>query len=49
MVTTYKSPDSISIPRFDSLWERNSQDLTVFVLSVVGDLPIDDEQICITA
>jgi hypothetical protein len=37
------SPGSTSGPGFDSPWERISQDLTAFVLSVVGDVPVDSE------
>jgi hypothetical protein len=38
-----KSPGSTSGPGFDSPWERISQDLTAFVLSVVGGVPVDSE------
>jgi hypothetical protein len=30
-------------PGFDSSWEQISQNLTVFVFSVVGDVPVDSE------
>jgi hypothetical protein len=39
----YKSSGSTSGPGFDSPWERISQDLMVFVLPVVGDIPVDSE------
>jgi hypothetical protein len=39
----YKSLGSTSGPGFDSSWERISQYLTAFVLSVVGDVPVDSE------
>jgi hypothetical protein len=45
----YKSPGSTSGPGFDSLWERISQDVTVFVLSVVGDVPVDSEAPVVTS
>jgi hypothetical protein len=35
----YKSLGSTSGPGFDSPWERISQDLIAFVLSVVGTFP----------
>jgi hypothetical protein len=35
----YKSTGSTSVPGFDSPWERISQNLTAFVLSVAGDVP----------
>jgi hypothetical protein len=38
------SPGSTSGPGFDSSWERISQDLTAFVLSVVGDVPVGSER-----
>jgi hypothetical protein len=38
-----KSTGRTSSPGFDSLWERISQDLTTFVLSVVGNVPVDSE------
>jgi hypothetical protein len=34
---------------FDSLWERISQDLMAFVLSVVGDVPVDSETSVVTS
>jgi hypothetical protein len=36
-------------PGFDSPWERISQDLTTFVLSVVGDVPVDNEASVVTS
>jgi hypothetical protein len=33
----------------DSSWERISQDLTAFVLSVVGDVPVDSEAPVVTS
>jgi hypothetical protein len=41
--SSHKSPGSTLGPGFDSAWERISQDLTVFVLSVVGHVPVDSE------
>jgi hypothetical protein len=45
----YKSPSSTSGPGFDSPWERISQDLTTFVFSVVGDVPVDSETPMVTS
>jgi hypothetical protein len=45
----YKSPGSTSGPGFDSSWERISQDLTSFVLSVVDDVPVDSETPVVTS
>jgi hypothetical protein len=45
----YKSPDSTSGPGFNSPWEQISQDLTAFVLSVVGDIPVDSEAPVVTS
>jgi hypothetical protein len=36
-------------PGLDSAWERISQDLTVFVLSVVGDVPVVSEVPVVTS
>jgi hypothetical protein len=33
----------------DSSWERISQDLTAFVHSVVGDVPVDSEASVVTS
>jgi hypothetical protein len=44
----YKSLGSTSGPGFDSPWERISQDLMAFVLSVVGDVPVDNEAHVVT-
>jgi hypothetical protein len=43
------SPGSTSGPEFDSPWERISHDLTAFVLSVVGDVPLDSECACVVS
>jgi hypothetical protein len=43
------SPRSTSGPGFDSPWERISHDLTAFVLSVVGDVPLDSECACVVS
>jgi hypothetical protein len=43
-----QEPGSTSGPGFDSPWERNSQDLTTFVLSAVGDVPVDSEAPVVT-
>jgi hypothetical protein len=45
----YKSPGSTSSPGFDSPWERISQDLTAFVLSVVGGVLVDSEAPVVTS
>jgi hypothetical protein len=45
----YKSLGSTSGPGFDSPWERISQDLMAFVLSVVGDVPVDNETYVVTS
>jgi hypothetical protein len=36
-------------PGFDSRWERISQDITAFVLSVVGVVPVDSEMPVVTS
>jgi hypothetical protein len=46
---TPQSPDNTSDLGFDSPWERISQDLTAFVLSVVGDVPVDSEAPVVTS
>jgi hypothetical protein len=44
----YKNSDSTSGPGFDSPWERISQDLTAFLLSLVGGVPVDSETPVVT-
>jgi hypothetical protein len=44
----FKSPGSTSGPGFDSLWERISQDLTTFVLSVADDVPVYSDASVVT-
>jgi hypothetical protein len=45
----YKSPNNTLDLGFDSPWERISQDLTAFVLSMVGDVPVDSEAPVVTS
>jgi hypothetical protein len=49
LLSGYKNLGSTSGLRFDSPWERISQDLTVFVLLVVGDVPVDSETPVLTS